>query len=317
MNARRLLLPISIFALLALFQMSFASGYGTSKITLSKSSLSISPGSSASVSYNVTIQSGNTWGTILHVVNQAQLTSQGINVTLSNAGGAATDPPFSGTMTVSLMPSVKPGNYSITLNATMDDPTTNNTVLSLMVPAVVPNPIASGGTTGTTTPATTTAYNSGSGAGSGTSLSYAGLNFSNITTWLLIGIVIVAISGIAAMLKKAKARLMVLGITLILIGILLWLYGDYSGGITSYIYGGVAAIVIGTLLWLYADVKWGMFAKKNKSTYLIILSVILLLAGTATWLYGDLYNGGNLTDVWGGVIVMLIGIVLWTLAYHV
>ena len=99
--------------------------YGTSSITLSKNSVSITPGSSATDSYTVELSSGTTWGTSL-----SSKSLSGFTISFSNNGG---DPPYTGTMTVSVASTVSDGTYHVFINATGDDPSSSPAVLSVSV----------------------------------------------------------------------------------------------------------------------------------------------------------------------------------------
>ncbi len=320
----------AIFVLLGLTSLSFAYGYGTSSITLSQPGITVQAGTGGSVQYTVNLASGSTWGTNLNVVNQSQLASKGLTVTLSNPSG---DPPYSGTLTVNASSSAAPGTYYVVLDATGDDPSTNNTTLTVTVEgqtsattsattsASTTTVIGSNTTVATTKPSTSTsastsvaytttgAYYPPSGGGPG------GLS---ATTAYLAGAVIALILGIIGIFraKSNEWKMVIAGAMLIFIGIFVWLYGDFSGGLMQYIYGGVAAAAVGILVWLYADFKLKMFSKMDRSSYAIILGVILLLIGMGLWLYAD-FGGGSLTDLWAGVGAMVLGVIVWAAAYFV
>ena len=212
-----------------------ANGYGTSSITLSKYSINLTAGGSADVNYTVNLASGNTWGTNLVVANQNQLANQGITVSTSNPSG---DPPFSGHLTVHVG-TTQVGTYQLVLAATGDDPSISNTTLTIIVSNPGATTTISSGTTATTT------------------ISYA-LSYSFSNAYLLLAevVIILIAMAIAMTVKKApSSRLILLGVALILIGTLLWLYADYSGGNFTYIWTGVALIIVGTIVWLYGDHK--------------------------------------------------------------
>ncbi|EQD41491.1 conserved hypothetical protein, membrane [mine drainage metagenome] len=139
---------VSIAALMSIVIMSagyaYAAGIGSSQISLTASSASIHQGSSTSVGYTVKLVSGTPWGTTISAADASQLASKGISVSFSNS---YSDPTYSGTMTVSASGSTAPGTYSVTLQATGDDPSATTTTFSLTV-------LASKSTT--TTPTTTT-----------------------------------------------------------------------------------------------------------------------------------------------------------------
>lgn len=122
---------LAVLALVMVSSMAFAgTGLGTSKITLAAPNMSLGIGSSGSVNYNVTLASGNYWGTSINLVNKANLSAEGLSVSFSK--GYA-DPPFNGTMTVSASAATKPGRYAIILNATGDDPSVTNTLFTVYV----------------------------------------------------------------------------------------------------------------------------------------------------------------------------------------
>ena len=98
---------------------------GTSSITLSKNSVSITPGSSTTDSYTVELSSGTTWGTSL-----SSNSLSGFTIGFSNSGG---DPPYTGTMTISIASTVSDGTYHVYINATGDDPSSSPAVLSVSV----------------------------------------------------------------------------------------------------------------------------------------------------------------------------------------
>ena len=98
---------------------------GTSTITLGTSSVSVTPGTSASDSYTVNLASGSPWGTSL-----SSNYLSGFTISFSNSGG---DPPYTGTMTVAVASSVSDGTYHVYINATGDDPSSSPAVLSVSV----------------------------------------------------------------------------------------------------------------------------------------------------------------------------------------
>lgn len=107
-------------------------GYGTSSISFSPSSGSITAGGSMAASYTVGLASGGTWGTNMVLQDSAALSSNGINVTLSNPSG---DPPFSGTITITASNSAPSGTYVIEFAATGDDPSASPAAFQLGVTA--------------------------------------------------------------------------------------------------------------------------------------------------------------------------------------
>lgn len=218
-----------------------ATGYGTSSIVLSKSTINLTQGGSTSVNYTVNLASGSTWGTNLNVANSAQLLPNGISVKLSNSYG---DPPYSGILTVYANSTSKKGLYNIVLSATGDDPSTNNTILQVYVNTRI-----------YTVTAKTAQPNATTSILYGTSPAYQ--SFSANALFLAIGIAIILIVMTMAIIKKREpaSRLIILGVAIIFVGILVWLYGDYSGGNFTYIWSGVILILIGIFVWLAGDHK--------------------------------------------------------------
>jgi hypothetical protein len=105
-------------------------GYGTSSVALACSSGSVTPGSSMSVPYTVSLASGGKWGTAISVTNSSAFQADGITF---SGTGAMNDPPYSGTLGISVSSSAKPGTYHIPISATGDDPSTSNAMFSLTV----------------------------------------------------------------------------------------------------------------------------------------------------------------------------------------
>jgi hypothetical protein len=284
---------LSVFAaLLLLFSLGVSAqgGYGASSVSVTQSSLSIPLRGSATLGYNVTLASGGTWGTNLEVVNQAQLAADGITVSLTTAQG---DPPFSGELSILTSISTAPGNYTMTLAATGDDPSVSNVAVNFdVVAAGAPTTVRSG----YGTPAGGAYYPAPSG---------------NLA--LISGALVALIAAVAAYLlfvsRSAIARLVYGGVALILAGIVVWLYGDYAGGLMQYVAGGGAAIALGILVWLYGDLRARAFRQRG-ATVLIGIGAIMMVAGTGAWLYGD-YNGGGALYVWSGVALLAAGTVVW------
>jgi hypothetical protein len=127
-HLKLLLVLLILTALVVSVYVPVGSAYGatgTSVIEVS-SSMTITAGGSAAVSYTVKLSSGTTWGT-----NLAYKSPSGISAAFSVPSG---DPTFSGKMTVSVASSVSPGTYILTLYATGDDPA-NDTNISINVVA--------------------------------------------------------------------------------------------------------------------------------------------------------------------------------------
>ncbi len=244
---------------------SAANGYGTSNVIFAQSSVNIIAGNSAPVNYTVQLTSGNTWGTNLVVLNQNQLSSDGISITLSNPSG---DPTFSGTLGAHTSRSTPTGSYNVVLQATGDDPSANATLVVVVAqPATTAAATTLTHSNSTTIGSTASSYSSitvvasnGSAApvySSGGGSIFAGATFLYAAIAL---IVIIALASLAIW-KAGPTRLVIVGMALILIGVLIWLYGDYNGGLMDYIWGGVGAILLGTLLWVYGDFIAGAFRK--------------------------------------------------------
>jgi len=285
-------LPLFSALFLLILQVS-AQGIGTSNIILSQSSLNVTAGNSVSVDYTVQLASGSTWGTTLVVTNAAQLQQQGITVSLSNPSG---EPPFSGVLTVITSQTTTTGSriYTVILAATGDDPSQQNAVLNVNVAS----PSSAGSSTVATTATQYPYPTSGIGIGA--------------VAGVLIAIIALATAYLMFVWKSMLTRLVFMGTAMILIGTVVWLYGDYAGGLFSYIYGGVAAILIGTSVWFYGDIKGGTFKQKLPGK-LVAASILVMLIGIAVWIYGD-YNGGLPLYIWGGTALLLLGTIIWLYA---
>lgn len=106
------------------------SGYGTPKISLNTSMIDIYQGGSGKVFYNVAIQSGNSSGTAINIVNAKKLGAMGITGSLGSTIG---NPPFNGILTLTVSNTTPAYEYNVTLNTTGGDPSTNNTYLVFTV----------------------------------------------------------------------------------------------------------------------------------------------------------------------------------------
>ncbi len=128
MNKKTLVLTIFIIAFfISISGLSAASSIGSSTISVSSSSLTVPQGGTQSVGYTVTLSSGTSWGTEI-----SAKAPSGISVSFSKASG---DPTYSGTATISVSSSVSQGTYTVTFDATGDDPSTNSPAISVAVTA--------------------------------------------------------------------------------------------------------------------------------------------------------------------------------------
>ena len=124
---------VSLIMLIAVFiplSSAAQNGYGTSMVHISQNSINITPNSIVYLTYNVTLKTGLTWGTTINIINQSELSSNGIYITLSRV---SSDPTFSGVMAINASSAAKPGNYIVGLNATGDDPSQNEAVFKLTI----------------------------------------------------------------------------------------------------------------------------------------------------------------------------------------
>lgn len=129
--------------------------YGTSSVSLSPNSQTVSAGSTASVSYSVSLASGTKWGTAVSVSNSSSF--QALGITFSGIG-TMSDPPYSGTLSISTSSGAKPGTYYVPISATGDDPSSQPVILTLTVNAPSSS---SGGTSSSATTSTTTSTTAG------------------------------------------------------------------------------------------------------------------------------------------------------------
>lgn len=299
-------------ASMLLLSLSYAQpgGYGTSSITLSQYSVYLVNGGITNVNYSVNLASGNTWGTRLTIINGKALLSDGVSTTLSKN---YSNPTYTGVLTINVAQSAPKGTYQIILNATGDDPSSNVTTLTLIV-------AAPGNTTTiqnvTKVSATTTAVPIVQATTSVPPANTVASEFYGLTeaqALLLLGIIasIVAAGILMFVFKRGPARLDVWGVALIVIGTIIWLYGDFMYGNTTYIWTGVGVLLLGVLIWLVGDGMGGAFKKFGLPTALLSLGVILIVAGTAVWLYADLILYGNMAYIWSGVGLIALGTIIW------
>lgn len=93
----------------------YGGGIGTSTLTFAPKTLTIEPGKTGSAKVTVTLASGKPWGTNLRVTD----VPAGITISFDPASG---DPTFTSTMTVKAASTAKPGEYTVQVQATGDDP---------------------------------------------------------------------------------------------------------------------------------------------------------------------------------------------------
>lgn len=192
------IVALSVFAFAVLMGMAFAGGIGTSTISVNSSSVTVSQGHSASVAYTVKLASGSTWGTMISANDSTALEGKGITLKFSNS---YMDPTYSGVLMISISSAAVPGNYTIGLIATGDDPSTAQTNITLMVPsAPIVNKSQTNATSSvsssivsTTVPSTTISSSPASGKPS--SYTYA---------YVAIAMVIIVVIIVAALLMRRK-----------------------------------------------------------------------------------------------------------------
>lgn len=124
------LLIVPLLLVMAFVPLAFSQGYGTSAITLSTYNATVLQGSQYTLQYTIKLYSGSTWGTSISLENASALSAKGISASFSNAYG---DPPYSGTMTISVASSTQARNYTLNIVATGDDPSIAPAVLHLTV----------------------------------------------------------------------------------------------------------------------------------------------------------------------------------------
>jgi len=121
------------FALLfvaLLLSVSYAQGYGKSVILVNTTSISAQPGATVQVGYTAKLYSGSTWGTNMQYSDATALANEGINAHFSASYG---DPTFSGIFYIQISNNTSAGTYTISLYATGDDPSVNQTNITLTV----------------------------------------------------------------------------------------------------------------------------------------------------------------------------------------
>lgn len=188
----------AVIALLAAmpFAAAQAGAMGASSISFSTYSVYTSPGGSAVSQYTVSLVKGVSGNTTIEVPNRAGLSRYGINVTLSAAGGAL---PLTGTVTISVAPTVPEGKYRITLIASGSDPS----IPAAIALNVIPYGAHYTTTALTTAPAvTTTVAQGGTGGGAGGTGGQEG----RMALYVAIAAVAVLFAVIAAALRFSGSR---------------------------------------------------------------------------------------------------------------
>ena len=177
-----------MFLLPALYAQS--NGYGKSIIVVNTTNISAQPGATVQVGYTTKLYSGNTWGTTMQYANSTALANDGIKVNFSTSYG---DPTFSGTLYIQISNNTNVGTYKISLYATGDDPSVNQTNITLTV--YKPKTVS-------TTQSTTTSNTSLSTKNQSTPTSNATLSTKNttsqITSYEYIVVIVVVIIILAA-----------------------------------------------------------------------------------------------------------------------
>ncbi|MGC8648716.1 MAG: hypothetical protein ACP5UN_00645 [Candidatus Micrarchaeia archaeon] len=198
--------------------------YGTSQIILNKTSITLALNKTTTVNFKVLLTSGQAWGTTVKIINNQNLSNNGIGVSLLNNYNQT---PFSGTILISLIPIcnsftciyASPGKYKIILAAVNGDVSPNSTALILNV---VSNSINVSNSTNTTAPISTTINNIAantsisSNSSKSTSLntskansiatSPSSKNSSNLYLVLIVIIIIIIIAVIALKYLKSGAK---------------------------------------------------------------------------------------------------------------
>lgn len=166
------------------------------------------------------------------------------------------------------------GSYNIVLTATGDDPSVNNATLYANVLYNINVPKNQSNQTNASTTANASPNSSQANATAYTQTYYPTpppttstyappANSTVLTSILFIIIILIATAYSLFKWKSTIPRLAIAGTALILLGTVAWLYGDYNGGLTAYIWGGVALIIIGAVVWLYSDAEHGAFQTKK------------------------------------------------------
>ena len=180
----------AVLSLAIITTLTFAAGYGTSKIVLSSYSVTVVQGSANTVTYNVSLNSGGVWGSNINIANSSKLSSEGVSVLLSTGSG---EPPFSGRATISASPSAALGTYTAAFNVTGDDPSVNTAVLNITILAPPhTNATSSAQTTAPTSTIapikSTSTANYSYGSGSGSAEEYAAIGI--VAAIIVIAIII-------------------------------------------------------------------------------------------------------------------------------
>ncbi len=115
-----------LFLLVFAFNATHAVGYGYSKVTLTQYSVNISQGSSADISFTISLFNGSYWGTSI----AESPSSSYITFTPSTLNQ---DPTYSGTLTVNVAKGTPTGTYKFNISATGDDPSVSPVQLTVNV----------------------------------------------------------------------------------------------------------------------------------------------------------------------------------------
>ncbi|MGC8681989.1 MAG: hypothetical protein ACP5TF_01695, partial [Candidatus Acidifodinimicrobium sp.] len=89
------LIFLAVFSAVLLVGVVYAAGYGTSKISLTRYSVNVSQGGTATVGFTVSLATGSTWGTSVNIVPSNSY------VTLS-PNPSYGDPSYSGNITINV-----------------------------------------------------------------------------------------------------------------------------------------------------------------------------------------------------------------------
>jgi hypothetical protein len=136
-----LLVAVLLAPAVALAQYGYGSS-GTSQVIVNETNVTLPPGGSITLSFEVKLVSGTTWGTQVQVSTSSSYVS-------ASASPSSGDPTFSGTLTIKVSPSAPPGTYEVNVSATGDDPSEAPAVIYVVVESTTT-------TTSTSTPTTTT-----------------------------------------------------------------------------------------------------------------------------------------------------------------
>ncbi|MGC8516312.1 MAG: hypothetical protein ACP5MT_00215 [Candidatus Acidifodinimicrobium sp.] len=265
------LIFLAVFSAVLLVGVVYAAGYGTSKISLTRYSVNVSQGGTATVGFTVSLATGSTWGTSVNIVPSNSY------VTLS-PNPSYGDPSYSGNITINVAGDTPPGEYTFNISATGDDPSTSP--VSLIIYVSKSSSVSPIVTKPPTTPTT-----------------YAPTNYFDYIIAIFTVIVIALLASIYLLKKRfekfARVTMLISIIISLASALYLLVYDSLLRTAGMLHYDILITFFIGTLILSYLV----YMNKKSKRTVELVLGSLSLLFVLAMFL--DVFLGLPLTSVHG------------------